>query len=1266
MPTIAPIAEPGVTVIQEFTASSPATSSAVLPAAIVGPAFEIIDILDSDGVLNADALAGIYDQFPQSILQSAFPDPRSNNAELNIQEETISAWYYYGNLLTQLDRGDGAPRGSAFLSNTNPVRRAAYESIIDENHANWTNPTTGVLVGSSFVLAFDIASEADVSQDVTVTIAGAAGVATAAELVSSINTAVGDTVAALTGSALPFGVRIFSPTWGAQGNVNLRADNTVLIALFGSDEARRCEGAGFRAQDDADGDLQSPWIEFFEGESYLDGVADLFVDPPAGLVQDDTASTFTGAAVAPVTFTGATADIPLQAATAIRAGDMMYGDGSQVQSGEIIEVQNARFRLGTLNSALSTFDSDGNATNRVYTDVEVNTMGHGTPFAPRYAWFQAQGLQFGVITPTPVAAVLVGANAGLPAQSAEIQGTISTPAGALVLTNLTLILTYIKDGVTQPQLTLTFTSDPVIGALGAAITAMLTAAGVSADFAVTVYNDGTNSHVHIATTALGDDQSLTLLSTGTANDTLGFSDSANTAHTGKDVEFASRATETGATITLPIALLNGTDVTVAVTDSRGSFTKVHTMGADEAADATLDDLATELNLQAHQLAWDGNIRIGTFSGPSAASGELVFTSYEGGAAVTVAVSDDSGGGGTLDMTNPPVAGTSDIAGEHLQWQLDSGAQTFEVTFPSDSLEDVVEAINFLHGGNIVASINTGDQLQLTSPLLGAASRVQVTQIGVYNTAADHLGLLTAGINNGDTDDTLLSSPSMAGAGRPNPDFYVDQAGAVQIGGQILRSTLTGVPFGATAASLYLDFHALRLDVSSSSLAAEKLLTLDDQDDLEAVLSPLTLENPLGLGMYFALLNSPTTPVHGIGVDEVSAALPTGTVDGYARAVDELEAKDVYGIVPLSAEALVHQLLATHVTAMSVPAQRGERVCFINPPTPTRAFPTTVATGDSNSTSSNNELVLDQNPSAGLVAESLNPAALSVADGVYLEITIGGVFRRYSVSVVSANLAQFRVAFTGMENADGFYTTSTLSESVVDGDYALKVRGDALLIPGSTRTDLTATANAIANAANAYANRRVFYVFPDSLTATLEAGTALVPGYYACAAIAGMIGQMNPSAPFSRVPITGFTAVQGSQDTFKPSLLDQIAGGGVYILTQQGDGAPVSSRHQLSTDVSTIERRELSITKAVDFVAKYLRNILRNFIGRNNITPQFLDTLSSVVQAQLAFLGIEGLGVIADGTLNNLVQDEAQPDTILVDVQLTVLYPANYIRVTIRV
>jgi hypothetical protein len=101
---------------------------------------------------------------------------------------------------------------------------------------------------------------------------------------------------------------------------------------------------------------------------------------------------------------------------------------------------------------------------------------------------------------------------------------------------------------------------------------------------------------------------------------------------------------------------------------------------------------------------------------------------------------------------------------------------------------------------------------------------------------------------------------------------------------------------------------------------------------------------------------------------------------------------------------------------------------------------------------------------------------------------------------------------------------------------------------------------------------------------------------------------------------------------------------------------------LTTDMTSVESRTDSITKVVDFTAKFQRKMLQSFIGRFNITQGFLDSLSAVIQGGLGFL-IEN-GVLIGGTLNEIIQDEDEPDTVIVDELLDPPYPCNYIRATL--
>jgi len=1244
---MASIQQPGTTVIQELRTVSPTVATATLPACIIGPAYEVVDVLDSDGLLNADAATEVYSQAALSILQSSYPAPRGNADELNVDEASVRGFLLENNILTELPRGDGGPTGSAFLAESNLASRPSFVS--ERGDALAAVPWS-IANGDTLVIAIDNPVAADESEDVTVTIAAAGANATAAEVIASINAAFGKTVASIFTPTDPVAayVQISSTNWGASASVTLRG-GTALGEFMWDVAVRRIEASGYRVQDDLDGDLTSPWIEFFVGANTRAGGAVAWGPTPGAgggtgagriLEGDAAGAAHTAGAATPQIFSGPGTTVPLQASSATRAGDLVYVDGVQLSTGEVLEVQASRFRMGTLNTALSTFDSDGDPTTRVYDVAESNVMIHSIPLAPRNVWFQAQGLQWGSISPAPVAAVLTGSVSAASAQAAEIQSDTPIPDATLApvdLTGLTLIIGRVVDGVAQPNETFTFPGGSSYGTGDTAALAADIDAGLSSDLVVSAYRDvsATQSWLRFRTVKTGQDQQVSLILAGsTAAATLGFT--ADASHTGKDAEFANSATRSSVVWADP----GNTVLTAVVVDSRGTHSLSYTLTGAPYANAAA--MLVELNDQANQIAWNGDIEVLDWT---EAAGELVATSKESGLAVNVTVGGVAGG--AMNFPAPAGAGTDDLDTTQLLWSMDGSGCAYDLTFTSDSIDDAIAAINLLTGMT-VASKTVGDALVLTSPMGGTASVVSVDSA---STADMVLGLATTAVN---------------GSGRPNPDFYLDLAGSATFGAQILRNALTGQPFCPASAQAFLQYKGLRLDVSALSTASEKLLTIDDTIALAAALSPLDDENPLGLGMFLALLNSPTTAVTGIGVDAVSTALPEGTLEAYARSADVLEAKDVYGLVPLSANAQVHQLFSTHVTAMSQPTQRGERIVFINPPVPDRAYATVLASGDSNSTANSNELALDQNPSAAIVAGGLNPAVLTADDGVYVEVTVSNELRRYNVSAVSGSLLTLRTTFAAGENDDSFYSTTTLSTTLIDVDYTMRLRGDLLLITGTTLTDLPAVATAVGAAATAYRNRRVFYVFPDEVSVSLTAGLTNVPAYFAAAAVAGMVGQLNPSQGFTNYPITGLASVQGSNDTFKPSQLDTIAGGGVYVLYQTVAGAPVTCRHQLSTDTTSVERRELSITKAVDYVAKFLRNALRNFIGSFNITPAFLDQLSTIIQGQLAFLGTEGLGVVAAATLNNVIQDEDNPDTILVDVTLEVLYPANYIRVTLVV
>ena len=99
------------------------------------------------------------------------------------------------------------------------------------------------------------------------------------------------------------------------------------------------------------------------------------------------------------------------------------------------------------------------------------------------------------------------------------------------------------------------------------------------------------------------------------------------------------------------------------------------------------------------------------------------------------------------------------------------------------------------------------------------------------------------------------------------------------------------------------------------------------------------------------------------------------------------------------------------------------------------------------------------------------------------------------------------------------------------------------------------------------------------------------------------------------------------------------------------------------DRTSLKTRELSILKSVDYVAKLIRNQIKRYIGRQNVTKGLLETVSLGIGGALNSVAGK---VVASATLDSVAQDASSPDTIIVQVSLTPYYPANKISVTIYV
>lgn len=442
------------------------------------------------------------------------------------------------------------------------------------------------------------------------------------------------------------------------------------------------------------------------------------------------------------------------------------------------------------------------------------------------------------------------------------------------------------------------------------------------------------------------------------------------------------------------------------------------------------------------------------------------------------------------------------------------------------------------------------------------------------------------------------------------------------------------PVDRITVRVYIQYQALRKDIAPydlSNLNGTKTgIEIETTDDITTYLGDIDSRNPLALAAYIAKLNAPFTSIMCIGVDDVAATMLEGTTEAYQRALEFCETLEVYTLVPLTQETSVLSLFPTHVTAMSSLTGKKERICFLNVEMP--------------------DTSADETQASGSYGQILSITAFETAAGDISDVSVGDKL------VIANETTEWTVS--GI-----FGTTVTVDPHTLPVDALDHVW--SIYTPGTPLTTRASIAAAYALIGESYANRRVFLLVPDIVEMTLDGIDQELPGYYGCAAVAGQVGDIQPQLPHTNLPISGLIGLDGSNDFFTPTNLNEMAGGGLYILAQDGQGTLIYCRHQLSTDISSIETRELSITKQIDYYAKTLRTALTPYIGRNVITQRYIDyRLVPTIGGISDYLA--DAGVIGKAEITEIKQSDTAPDTATVTIDLTVLYPLNYITITLEI
>ena len=559
------------------------------------------------------------------------------------------------------------------------------------------------------------------------------------------------------------------------------------------------------------------------------------------------------------------------------------------------------------------------------------------------------------------------------------------------------------------------------------------------------------------------------------------------------------------------------------------------------------------------------------------------------------------------------------------------------------------------------------------------------------------------------------------------DIVLDR---VSTGGNGFEASVDGVtlPFGllyggrpVVYGNLVASYRALRTD-----LAAE-IHQFTNTASLNAAfgVGQTHPANLLAYGVSIMMQNT-VTPVQGLGLD--ANGLPNEVL-AYTAALDVLKLEDMYAIALLTHNPVVHTMYKNHVEQMSEPAKKLERVVIFNSRLVDlmvlQEADTTVLTANGSrqivgmqvdgktltgaanilvDTTTDQFINVQKGDSVVLVSgtnvtplTTLTVLAVTDVNSLTLSGTIVSsgssddinyyIYRRDGLAAGGASLYDRNAQFISNGVASGHFL------SILSGAHAGRYRiatvlseKEVTLLPVAVSAVSLATgieyqvdrdlqkyeqADAVKGYSEAFSSRRCVHVWPDQLQVPIGQSLYFIPGFFACCAIAGLTTGLPTQQGFTNLAISGFLGFRHSTKYFSEEDLDNIADGGTMILAQAGTSQPLYIRHQLTTDRSAIKFQEFSITKNVDFIAKFLRTTFAKFIGQWNVVDTTITALKSTAGAAIKFLKDDTRvpkfgGVIRAGTLKGVTESATQIDTVDIRFGFSIPVPLNNINIVIEV
>lgn len=445
-------------------------------------------------------------------------------------------------------------------------------------------------------------------------------------------------------------------------------------------------------------------------------------------------------------------------------------------------------------------------------------------------------------------------------------------------------------------------------------------------------------------------------------------------------------------------------------------------------------------------------------------------------------------------------------------------------------------------------------------------------------------------------------------------------------GQVVINPTPELVYGpVVSGDVFMGYKALRTDL------ANRVLTINDALDLEGQMGTVDDENPLALGVQLALANT-TGRIRAIAVSSNDLA-------GYLAALEYAEGERLYYMVPLTQSTDILMAFKAHAELLSTPENASWRVAIINTAIPTQQYIGQYTPSFVNANGGNNNV--------------------TIIAGKYVLTSSNSTF--ISDGIAAGDIVYFTAAAPGTEVG-----AHTVLEVVSNQQLVLQTSSTSTGVSLYVSRTMTKTQSATAVAAQSETlnSKRVWHIQPDLVGVEVNGVTKYLPGYYLCCGLAGMGAGFPVQQGFTNIGVAGISDLKHSNFYFSKADLGRMAEKGTCLFVQGSQGGIPYVRHELTTDITVLEYREMLVVKNWDFLSYFYFDKLKSFIGSWNITPDTMNTIRQSIIASSELIKTKKLPKIGppllDYKIKKLEQNAYNKDNLDVEMNISVVYPLNYL------